>query len=71
VGEEVETPEIERKKKLHDMEVGEAAALAAGRKGSVASAGSDSLGSGDGSGGTTLAEEEEDEEEGDDVTEGR
>jgi hypothetical protein len=63
-----EIEEIEKKKKLHDMEVGEAAALAAGRKNSVASA--DSLGSGTGSGsGTTIAEEEE--EEIDDITEGR
>ncbi|CAL3965710.1 unnamed protein product [Diplocarpon coronariae] len=38
-----ERPEIERKMKLHEMEVGEAAALAAGRKASVGSA--DSSGS--------------------------
>jgi hypothetical protein len=34
---ESERPEIEKKKKLHEMEVGEAAALAAGRKASVGS----------------------------------
>ena len=43
VGNKSERPEIEKKKKLHEMEVGEAAALAAGRKasiGSVSSSGS-------------------------------
>jgi hypothetical protein len=37
LGNESERPEIEKKKKLHEMEVGEAAALAAGRKASVGS----------------------------------
>lgn len=43
LGNEDEAEEIERKKKLHEMEVGEAAALARGRKvstGSVDSSGS-------------------------------
>lgn len=43
LGNEDETTEIERKKKLHEMEVGEAAALARGRKASTGSA--DSSGS--------------------------
>lgn len=43
LGNEDETTEMERKKKLHEMEVGEAAALARGRKVSTGSA--DSSGS--------------------------
>ncbi|PBP16951.1 universal stress protein [Diplocarpon rosae] len=51
-----ERPEIERKMKLHEMEVGEAAALAAGRKASVGSA--DSSGSA-----RSLPLEDEDDEQ--------
>jgi hypothetical protein len=57
LGNEDERPEIERKKKLHEMEVGEAAALARGRKASVGSTGSAS------SGGTTTVIDEDDDEE--------
>jgi hypothetical protein len=54
---EDERPEIEKKKKLHEMEVGEAAALARGRKASVGSTGSDAS-----AGTATVADEDEDEE---------
>jgi len=57
LGKEDVRPEIERKKKLHEMEVGEAAALARGRKASVGSTGSAS------SGGTTTVIDEDDDEE--------
>jgi hypothetical protein len=50
-------PEIVKKQKLHEMEVGEAAALAAGRKGSIGSG--DSFGSGTGG----VIDEEDEEEE--------
>jgi hypothetical protein len=53
-------PEIEKKKKLHEMEVGEAQALFHARKGSLAS--NESAGS-RGSGGAEDEEEEEDSPE--------
>jgi nucleotide-binding universal stress UspA family protein len=52
-------PEIEKKKKLHEMEVGEAQALFSGRKNSIASV--DSTGSLPG--GVAVDKEEDDEEE--------
>jgi hypothetical protein len=52
-------PEIEKKKKLHEMEVGEAQALFSGRKNSIASV--DSTGSLPG--GVAVDKEEDGEEE--------
>jgi len=56
---EGEMPQIEKKKKLHEMEVGEAAALAAGRKASIASLDS----SGSAPGGARLAPDEDDDDD--------
>ena len=58
LGKDSDRPEIERKKKLHEMEVGEAAALAAGRKVSIGSTGSDHSAAG----GTPVINEDDDEE---------
>jgi hypothetical protein len=54
---------LKKKQKLHDMEMLEAAALAAGRKGSVGSGDSSNSGSGSGSGTAEGAGDEEEEEE--------
>jgi nucleotide-binding universal stress UspA family protein len=58
LGNDVEQPELAKKQKLHQMEVGEAAALAAGRKASIGSVDS----SGSAPGGAPVDEEDEDDE---------
>jgi hypothetical protein len=57
LGNDAERPEIAKKQKLHEMEVGEAAALAAGRKASIGSASS----AGSATGGAPVDDDEDEE----------